>query len=170
MTMQYDVKQAHLNGSGIFVVGPTRIKGLSLTGTATAGQLIVFDTITAPVTTATYGRSGTTVTIAQTSHGLANGQVIGIDFAAGTGGTATNGNYAITVVNANSFTITDINSGTITASPTLVYSTGKWLMTYDIAAGDSYNNSPVIPGEGVRADTGVYGYITNLTAANIFYG
>jgi len=168
--MQYDVKQAHLNGSGIFVVGPTRVKGLSLTGTATAGQLIVFDTITAPVTTATYGRSGNTVTIAQTSHGLANGQVIGIDFAAGTGGTATNGNYAITVVNANSFTVTDINSGTITASPTLVYSTGKWLMTYDIAANDSYNNSPVIPGEGVRADTGVYGYITNLTAANIYYG
>jgi hypothetical protein len=170
MAMQYDVKQAHLNGSGIFVVGPTRVKGLSLTGTATAGQLVVFDTLTAPVTTATYGRSGATVTIAQTSHGLANGQVIGIDFAAGTGGTATNGNYAITVVNANSFTITDINSGTITASPTLVYSTGKWLMTYDIAAGDSYNNSPVIPGEGVRADTGVYGYITNLTAANIYYG
>jgi hypothetical protein len=170
MTMQYDVKQAHLNGSGIFVVGPTRIKGISLTGTASAGQLIMFDTLTAPVTTATYGRSGTTVTIAQTSHGLANGQVIGIDFAAGTGGTATNGNYAITVVNANSFTITDINSGTITASPTLVYSTGKWLMTYDIAAGDSYNNSPVIAGEGVRADTGVYGYIVNLTAANIYYG
>jgi hypothetical protein len=170
MTMQYDVKQAHLNGSGIFVVGPTRIKGISLTGTASAGQLIMFDTLTAPVTTATYGRSGTTVTIAQTSHGLTNGQVIGIDFAAGTGGTATNGNYAITVVNANSFTITDINSGTITASPTLVYSTGKWLMTYDIAAGDSYNNSPLIPGEGVRADTGVYGYITNLTAANIYYG
>ena len=170
MSMQYDVKQAHLNGSGIFVVGPTRVKGISLTGTATAGQLIIFDTLTAPVTTATYGRSGNTVTIAQTSHGLANGQVIGIDFAAGTGGTATNGNYAITVVNANSFTVTDINSGTITASPTLVYSTGKWLMTYDIAANDSYNNSPVIPGEGVRADTGVYGYITNLTAANIYYG
>jgi hypothetical protein len=168
--MQYDVKQAHLNGSGIFVVGPARIKGLSLTGTATAGQLIVFDTLTAPVTTGTYGRSGTTVTVTQTAHGLTNGQIIGIDFAAGTGGTATNGNYAITVVNANSFTITDINSGTITASPTLVYSTGKWLMTYDIAAGDSYNNSPVIPGEGVRADTGVYGYITNLTAANIYYG
>jgi hypothetical protein len=168
--MQYDVKQAHLNGSGIFVVGPTRVKGISLTGTASAGQLTIFDTLTAPVTTATYGRSGTTVTIAQTSHGLTNGQVIGIDFAAGTGGTATNGNYAITVVNANSFTVTDINSGTITASPTLVYSTGKWLITYDIAAGDSYNNSPVIPGEGVRADTGVYGYITNLTAANIYYG
>ena len=168
--MQYDVKQAHLNGSGIFVVGSTRIKGISLTGTASAGQLSIFDTITAPVTTATYGRSGTTVTITQSAHGLTTGQVIGIDFAAGTGGTATNGNYAVTVTNSSTFTITDINSGTITASPTLVYSTGKWLMTYDIAAGDSYNNSPVIPGEGVRAETGVYGYIVNLTAANIYYG
>ena len=170
MTMQYDVKQAHLNGSGILVVGPTRIKAISLTGSASAGQLIMFDTLTAPVTTATYGRSGTTVTITQSAHGLANGQVIGIDFAAGTGGTATNGNYVVTVTNSSTFTVTDINSGTITASPGLVYSTGKWLLTYDTAAGDSYNNSPVIPGEGVRVDTGVYAYTSNLTAANIFYG
>jgi hypothetical protein len=170
MAMQYDVKQAHLNGSGIFVVGPTRIKGVSLTGTATAGQLIVFDTLTAPVTTGTYGRSGTTVTVTQSAHGLANGQVIGIDFAAGTGGTATNGNYVVTVTNSSTFTVTDINSGSITAGAAMVYSTGKWLMTYDIAANDSYNNSPIIPGEGVRADTGAYGYITNLTAANIYYG
>ena len=170
MTMQYDVKLSHLNGSGIFVVGPTRIKGISLTGTASAGQLIVFDTLTAPVTTATYGRSGTTVTITSTAHGLVTGSTIGVDFAAGTGGTATNGNYTITRTGADTFTITDINSGTITGTPGLVYSTGKWLMTYDIAAGDSYNNSPVIPGEGVRAITGVYGYISNLTAANIYYG
>jgi hypothetical protein len=170
MGMQYDVKQAHLNGSGIFVVGPTRIKGISLTGTATAGQLIVFDTLTAPVTTGTYGRSGATVTVTQSAHGLANGQVIGIDFAAGTGGTATNGNYAVTVLTSSTFTITDINSGSITAGAAMVYSTGKWLMTYDVAAGDTYNNAPFIPGEGVRADTGVYGYISNLTAANIYYG
>jgi hypothetical protein len=170
MTMQYDVKQAHLNGSGIMVVGPVRIKGISLTGSASAGQLVMFDTTTAPVTTATYGRSTTTVTITQSAHGLVTGQVIGIDFAAGTGGTATNGNYAVTVTNSSTFTVTDINSGTITASPTLVYSTGKWLMTYDTAAGDSYNNSPVIPGEGVRVDTAVYAYMVNLTAANIFYG
>ena len=168
--MQYDVKQAHINGSGIMVPYGTRIKGISFTGSTSAGTVALFDTTTAPVTTATYGRSGTTVTISSTAHGLTTGQVIGIDFAAGTGGTATNGNYAVTVTNANAFTITDINSGTISASPTLVYSTGKWLLTYDIAAGDSYNNSPVIPGEGVRADTGVYGYINNLTAANIYYG
>jgi len=170
MGMQYDVKQAHLNGSGIMVPFGTRIKGISLTGSASAGQIILFDTLTAPVTTATYGRSGTTVTITQAAHGLTDGQVIGIDFAAGTGGTATNGNYAVTVTGSGTFTVTDINSGTITASPTLVYSTGKWLMTYDTAAGDTYNNAPFIPGEGVRAVTGVYAYIVNLAAANIYYG
>jgi hypothetical protein len=170
MAMQYDVKQAHLNGSGIMVPFGTRIKGISLTGSASAGQIILFDTLTAPVTTATYGRSGTTVTITQAAHGLTDGQVIGIDFAAGTGGTATNGNYAVTVTGSGTFTVTDINSGTITASPTLVYSTGKWLMTYDTAAGDTYNNAPFIPGEGVRAVTGVYAYIVNLAAANIYYG
>ena len=170
MAMQYDVKQAHLNGSGIFVTGPTRIKAISLTGTASAGQLVMFDTVTAPITTATYGRSGTTITVTSTAHGLATGATIGADFAAGTGGTATNGNYTITRVDANTFTVVDINSGSITAGAAMIYSTGRWLMTYDIAAGDSYNNSPLIPGEGVRAVTGVYGYIVNLTSVNIFYG
>lgn len=170
MGMQYDVKQAHLNGSGIMVPFRTRIKGISVTGTATAGQLSIFDAVTAPVTTATYGRSGTTVTITQASHGLTTGQVIGIDFAAGTGGTATNGNYAVTVTNSNVFTVTDINSGSITAGATLVYSTGKWMLSYDIAAGDTYNNAPFIPGEGVVAFTGVYAYMVNLAAANIYYG
>jgi hypothetical protein len=170
MAMQYDVKQAHLNGSGILVPFGTRIKGVSFTGSTSAGQLIIFDTVTAPTTTATYGRSGTTVTITQTAHGLTTGQTVGIDFAAGTGGTATNGNYAVTVTSSSVFTVTDINSGTITASPTLVYSTGKWLMSYDVAATDLFNNAPFIPGEGIKTVTGVYAYMVNLAAANIYYG
>jgi len=170
MTMQYDVKQAHLNQSGIMVPFGTRVKAVSFTGSATAGTLVLFDTVTAPVTTGSYARSGTTVTVTQAAHGLTTGQVIGIDFAVGTGGAATNGNYAVTVVNSGSFTVTDINSGTISASPTLLYSTGKWMATYDVAANDSYNNAPLIPGEGVRAVTGVYAYMSNLAAANIYYG
>lgn len=170
MSMQYDVKQAHLNQSGILVPFSTRIKAISITGTATAGTLVLFDTVTAPVTTATYARVGTLVTVTQASHGLTTGQVIGIDFGVGTGGAATNGNYTVTVLTSGSFTVTDINSGSITAGATMVYSTGKWLMTYDIAAGDTYNNAPFIPGEGVKAVTGVYAYMSNLAAANIYYG
>jgi len=167
---QTPVKQAHINGSGFLVLGRNRVKGISFTGTSTAGFLALFDTTTAPVTTATYGRSGTTVTITQSAHGLVTGQVIGIDFAAGTGGTATNGNYAVTVTNSSTFTITDINSGTITGSPGLVYSSGKWLLSYDVTASDTYNNSPFIPDDGVVATDGIYAYLSNVAACNIYYG
>jgi len=168
--MQTDVKQAHLNNSGILVPFTTRIKGISFTGSASAGSLTLFDTVTAPVTTATYARAGTLVTVTQASHGLTTGQVIGIDFNIGTGGSATNGNYVVTVLTSGSFTVTDINSGSITAGATMIYSTGKWLATYDVTAADSYNNAPFIPGEGVKADTGVYAYMVNLGAVNIYYG
>ena len=167
--MQTDVKQAHLNASGFMVLGRNRVRAISFTGSATAGNVALFDTTVAPVTTATYGRSGTTVTVSSTAHGLVTGDVRGFDFAAGTGGTATNGNYAITRVDANSFTLTDINSGTITATPTLVYAT-KWLMSFDTAANDIYNKAPFIPAEGVLVANGVYAYILNLAAVNIFYG
>ena len=78
---QTPVKQAHLNGSGFMVLGRNRVRGISFTGTATAGFVALFDTTTAPVTTATYGRSGATVTVTQSAHGLTTGDVIGIDFA-----------------------------------------------------------------------------------------
>ena len=166
---QTPVKQAHLNASGFMVLGRNRVKAISFTGSATAGYVSLFDTTVAPVTTATYGRSGTTVTVTQSAHGLVTGQVIGIDFAAGTGGTATNGNYAVTVTNSSTFTVTDINSGSITAGASMVYA-NRWLMTYDVAANDPYNNAPFIPDDGVIATDGIYAQMSNVVACNIFYG
>jgi len=166
---QTDVKQAHLNGSGFMVMGRNRIKGISFTGTATAGFVALFDTVTAPVTTGTYGRVGTLVTVTQAAHGFTTGDVVGIDFAAGTGGTATNGNYAVTVLTSSTFTITDINSGSITAGASAVYS-NRWLMTYDVAASDTYNNAPIIPQNGVLVVNGIYAYMSNVTSCNIYYG
>jgi hypothetical protein len=167
--MQTDVKQAHLNGSGFLLIGRNRVRGISFTGSATAGYVTLFDTTTAPVTTATYGRSGTTVTVSSTAHGLVTGNVVGIDFAAGTGGTATNGNYQITRVDANTFTITDINSGSITAGAAMAYAS-RWLLTYDVAASDTFNNAPIIPGEGVLVLNGVYALMSNVVSCNIYYG
>jgi len=166
---QTNVQQAHLNASGFMVLGRNRVKAISFTGSATAGYVTLFDTTVAPVTTATYGRSGTTITVSSTAHGLVTGQVIGIDFAAGTGGTATNGNYPVTVTNANTFTITDINSGSITAGAAMVYAS-RWLMTYDVVAGDYFNNAPIIPEDGVLAVNGIYAQISNLAGVNIYYG
>ena len=169
--MATDVKQAHINQSGFLVLGRNRVGALSFVGTSSAGTLAVFDTATAPVTSGvTYGRSGTTVTVTKTAHGLTTGDVVGIHFEAFP--SATDGNYVITVTGANTFTLTDINTGTITGSPAAVYVSGggSWLLTYESAARDIFNNSPDIPEDGVLAIKGVYAYMDNLLVTNIFYG
>ena len=170
MGMQYDVKQAHLNSSGYLVTYPVRVKGLSYTGTATAGYVVLFDTSSTPVSSSvTYARSGTTVTVSKTAHGLTTGTVIGIHFLSNSGVAATDGTYSITRVDANSFTLTDINTGTIT-STAAVYAVGKWLMTFEPTATDIFANVPFIPGEGVRVETGVYAEMSNVDSVQIFYG
>ena len=171
--MATNVKQAHINASGFLVMGRNRIRGLSFVGTATAGELVMFDTTSAPVTSSvTYGRSGTTVTVAKTAHGLVTGDVVGIHFADGTGGTATDGNYSITRIDANSFSLTDINTGSITASPAAIYVSGnnRWLLTYEVSATDIFNNAPDVPDQGVLAVNAIYAYMSNLSAVNIYYG
>ena len=171
--MATNVKQAHINASGFLVMGRNRIRGLSFVGTATAGELVMFDTTSAPVTSSvTYGRSGTTVTVAKTAHGLVTGDVVGIHYADGTGGTATDGNYSITRIDANSFSLTDINTGTITGSPAAIYVSGnnRWLLTYEVSATDIFNNAPEIPDQGVLAVNAIYAYMSNMSAVNIYYG
>jgi hypothetical protein len=168
MGMQYDVKAGHLNNTGFMLLGRTRLKALSTVGSATAGTLDIFDTTTAPVTTATYTRSGATVTVTSADHGLATGDVRGFAFASASGISATNGNYTITVTGPNAFTLTDINSGTI-ASTALAYST-LWVNSYDVGATDVFGNIVLIPGEGVLIQNGIYLRMTNITSANIYYG
>ena len=169
MGMQTDVKSGHLNNTGFMLLGRTRLKALSTVGSATAGTLDIFDTTTAPVTDATYARSGTTVTVTKTSHGLVTGDVRGFAFASASGVSATNGNYSITRVDANSFTLVDINSGTIAASTAMSYST-RWVTSYDVGATDVFGNIVLIPGEGVLIYNGIYMIMTNITSANIYYG
>ena len=44
MTMQYDVKSAHLNASGSVFAQPARVKGFSICATAsTAGTMVLKD-------------------------------------------------------------------------------------------------------------------------------
>jgi hypothetical protein len=170
MAMQYDVKQGHLNESGFFVLGRNRVKAISYFGGG--GTLVLFDTTVAPVTSSvTYARTGTLVTVSKTSHGLATGDVVGIHFDSTGGVSATDGNYSITRVDANSFTLTDINSGSI-ASTAALYVSGvnRWLLTYETHASDDFQNSPIIPGEGVLATNGIYAYMSSMDSAQIYYG
>ena len=169
MGMQTDVKAGTLVESGYIYKSRTRIKGISIKGDGVgAGELDVFDTLTAPVT-ATYARSGTTVTVTKSAHGLVTGDQIGIAFDTGTGGTATSGNYTVTVLTSSTFTVTDINSGSITAGADCVYS-DRWIMNYRILASDTFLNYWLIPGEGFLVENGIYLRIVNLTAASIYYG
>jgi len=169
--MATDVKQAHINQSGFLVKGRTRVKALSYVGTSGAGTLAFFDTETAPVSSSvTYGRTGTTVTVTKTAHGLVTGDVVGIHFEAFP--SATDGNYVITRVDANNFTLTDINTGSITGSPAAIYVSGggSWLLTYESSATDIFNNAPEIPEDGVLALKGVYAYMDGIAIVNIYYG
>jgi hypothetical protein len=166
--MQTDVKSGHLNNSGFVVLGRNRLKAVSMVGTATAGTLDVFDTTTAPVS-GTYERAGTLVTVTKNGHGLATGDVIGIAFASAGGVSATNGNYVITRLGANTFTVTDINSGTIASGTVAVYAS-LWLASYDVGATDVFGNYALIPGEGILVKNGIYLSMSNLLSANIYYG
>ena len=171
MGMQTDVKQAHLNQSGFFVLGRNRVKGVSFYGGS--GTLILFDSTVAPVTSSvSYARTGTLVTVTKTAHGLSTGAVVGIHFAAGSGGSATDGNYTITRTGADTFTLTDINTGNITGTPAALYVSGvnRWLLTYETHSSDEFQNAPLIPGEGVLAVNGIYAYMSAIDAAQIYYG
>ena len=170
MGMQYDVKQGHLNESGFFVLGRNRVKAVSFFGGA--GTLVLFDTTVAPVTSSvTYARTGTLVTVSKTTHGLATGDVVGIHFDSNSGVSATDGNYSITRVDANSFTLNDINTSSITSTAALYVSgVNRWLLTYETHASDDFQNSPIIPGEGVLAANGIYAYMSGIDAAQIYYG
>jgi len=170
MAMQYDVKQGHLNESGFFVLGRNRIKAISYFGGS--GTLVLFDTTVAPVTSSvTYARTGTLVTVSKSSHGLATGDVVGIHFNSNSGVSATDGNYSITRVDANSFTLNDINTGSISSTAALYVSgVNRWLLTYETHASDEFQNSPIIPGEGVLAQNGIYAYMSAIDSAQIFYG
>jgi len=44
MTMQYDVKMAHLNANAQAITGPVRVKGYQVAPGGTAGQINFYDT------------------------------------------------------------------------------------------------------------------------------
>jgi hypothetical protein len=166
--MQTDVKSGHLNNSGFAVLGRNRLKAVSMVGTATAGTLDIFDTTTAPVA-ATYSRTGAVITVTKAGHGLVTGDVRGLAFATASGSSGTNGNYSITRTGTDTFTVTDINSGTIAGGTVAAYAP-LWLASYDIGASDLFGNFALIPGEGILVRNGIYLSMSNILSANIYYG
>jgi hypothetical protein len=63
----------------------------------------------------TYSRGGTLITVTMTAHGMTTGQRVELDFTTGAG---TDGSYIVTVVDANTFQVTDTASGTTSGNVT----------------------------------------------------
>ena len=103
-----------LEGStGVYGTGKARLKLNGVSGTFSAAEVIyqLEDTFKS----GTYSRTGTTVTVTNTNHGLTTADVI---YADATTGNVTDNYYAVTVVDANSFTFTDSASGSSTGNVT----------------------------------------------------
>lgn len=172
---QTDVKAAHLSVSGTIESGRTRLKQFTFAGTGgQTGRLVIFDCATAPTTTGTYAQSGTTtVTVTSTAHGLSTGDIVGISFNTTTGGSATDGNYAITKTGANTFTITDPNSNTLSGSPPgcqYVSGNNRWVTTYETLTGSTGTSSIDVPGEGLLVANGIYAYLLNVGFVTVHFG
>jgi hypothetical protein len=172
MGMQTDVLSAHTNQSGFLYVGRTRLKGFLAVAGTSAGTVNVWDVTTAPVA-ATYARTAYTVTVTLASHGLVTGQQIGLTFAPASGTSATNGNYVVTVLTSSTYTVTDINTGTIAGGTACTQGT-RWLTSFDTAvvttSGTSQTISVLIPGEGMVAQNGLYAQMTNQDSFTVFHG
>jgi hypothetical protein len=75
--------------------------------------------------TGTYTQSGTTVIVTVTAHGFTTGQAAFLDF---TSGTAVDGSYIVTVVDANEFTVVQasrITTGFVTVKKSTIISSGN---------------------------------------------
>ena len=101
-------------------------------------------------TSGTYSRTGTLVTVTMTAHGMTTGQIVDLDF---TTGTATDGAYVVTVIDANTFTVTDAASGATSGN----VSRNTWLR-------GNFNVSRV-----ERLGTGAYRVNFASAIANAFY-
>ena len=160
MTMQYDVKAVHQSASGTAVSYATRLKGITVTsGTSSIRNMAVADPTVSK--SGTYSQTTTTITVTIAGHGLVNGQRVFLDFTTGTSRDAV---FAVTVTNANVFTVTSTTastSGNVTMYTTLLLE----LDTFSTVG------LPVrIPGEGIYCPNGIYVGLGNSVTATIYYG
>jgi hypothetical protein len=158
--MQYDVKAVHQSASGTAVSYATRLKGITVTsGTSSIRNMAVADPTVSK--SGTYSQTTTTITVTIAGHGLVNGQRVFLDFTTGTSRDAV---FAVTVTNANVFTVTSTTastSGNVTMYTTLLLE----LDTFSTVG------LPVrIPGEGIYCPNGIYVGLGNSVTATIYYG
>lgn len=122
-----------------------------------------FDTTTNADLAGTFSRSGTTVTITATGHGLIAGNLIFIDFSAGTGTVAPDGLYVVaSVTDANIFTVT--SSASATGTGTILLKRKTIRASGNISCVSAAAPSPVIPPTSSDSVADGY-YVANFSIA-----
>jgi len=97
--------------------------------TLTVANRLDFAPANSTATAGTYGRAATTglITVSMTAHGMVTGNVALLDFSENAGVAATDGSYAITRIDDNSFTVVDtVASPTAIAAGTVVSRTNYY--------------------------------------------
>jgi len=160
MTMQYDVKAVHQSASGTAVSYATRLKGITVTsGTSSIRNMAVADPTVSK--SGTYSQTTTTITVTIAGHGLVNGQRVFLDFTTGTSRDAV---FAVTVTNANVFTVTSTTAST--SGNVAMYTT----LLLELDTFSTVGLPIKIPGEGIYCPNGVYVGLGNSVTATIYYG
>lgn len=159
--MQADVTSYIAKQSGTAVVGPARLKGITVTSaTVSARNTAIADPTVSK--SGTWSRTGTTVTVTINDNGLTNGQRVFLDVAAGT--TMRDGVYAVSNVTTNTFTVTSATSGTASGTVTMYTAIYVELDTFNTVG------LPIkIPGEGIYCPNGIYVGLGSSVTATVFY-
>jgi hypothetical protein len=162
MTMQYDVKSYHASASGNATTYAVRLKGVTVTtATVSARNIAIADPFVKK--TGTWSRTGTLVTVTINDNGLANGQRVFLDVAAGT--TMRDGMYTVSNVTTNTFTVTSVTSGTASGTVTMYTNIYVELDTFNTVG------LPVpVPGEGIYCPNGIFVGLGSSVTATVLYG
>ena len=159
--MQYDVKSYHARASGNVVTYAVRLKGVTVTSATVSARNIA---VTDPLAklSGTYSQSSTTITVTSAAHGLVDGQRVFLDI---TSGTARDGVYAITYINANSFSVTSAAPATTSGNVDIYTNIYVEIDTFNTVG------LPVkIPGEGIYCSNGIFVGVGSSVTATVTYG
>lgn len=160
--MQYDVKSYHAKASGNATTYAVRLKGLTVTsGTVSARNMAIADPVVSK--SGTWSRTGTLVTVTINGNGLANGQRVFLDVAAGT--TMRDGMYEVSNVTTNTFTVTSATSGTASGTVTMYTNIYVELDTFNTIGLPVY-----VPGEGIYCPNGIFVGLGSSVTATVVYG
>ena len=102
-----------LSGAPVATLGAAT-KGYVDTTAATGSPVKAWVNFNGVPSNGTYTRVGTLITVTLTAHDMTTGQVASLSFT----GAATSGNYTVTVLDANTFTVTDSVSGSTSGNVT----------------------------------------------------